>query len=110
MPELRDDSLTGARVIVAPGRSARPDAFRVQAPASPAAVASCPFCAGNEHETPPEVARTGSGQPETPGWRVRVVPNKYPIVGEGLAGAHEVVIFSPAHNRSFADLDPDAAR
>jgi UDPglucose--hexose-1-phosphate uridylyltransferase len=110
MSELRDDSLTGVRVIVAPGRSTRPDTFRAQAPLSPAAVASCPFCAGNEHETPPEVARTGSGQPDTPGWRVRVVPNKYPIVGEGLAGTHEVIVLSPAHNRSFADLDPDAAR
>ena len=40
---------------------------------------------------------------------MRVVPNKYPIVGDGVAGVHEVVVLSPAHDRSFADLDTDAA-
>ena len=60
--------------------------------------------------TPPEVARTGDGEPETPGWRVRVVPNLYPIVGgddagPGATGAHEVAVLSPAHGRSFAQLD-----
>jgi UDPglucose--hexose-1-phosphate uridylyltransferase len=40
---------------------------------------------------------------------VRVVPNKYPLVGVGLGGAHEVVVLSPAHDRSFADLDDAAA-
>ena len=81
MSELREDLLTGARVIVAPGRSVRPDTFRTDAPELPSSVPACPFCAGNEHETPPEVARRGAGDPETPGWRVRVVPNKYPLVG-----------------------------
>ena len=33
--------------------------------------------------TPPEVHRTGAGEPDTPGWRVRVVPNLYPIVDAG---------------------------
>jgi len=100
--ELREDLLTGERVIVAPGRAARPDTFR--APPShplPAAIDTCPFCPGNEHETPPEVARTGPGAPDTPGWRVRVVPNLYPIV----PGAHEVVILSPAHDRTLGHLD-----
>ena len=60
--------------------------------------------------TPPEVARTGQGAPETTGWRVRVVPNLYPIVGgdnagPGATGAHEVAVLSPAHSRSFAQLD-----
>jgi UDPglucose--hexose-1-phosphate uridylyltransferase len=114
MSELREDLLTGARVIVAPGRSVRPDTFRTDGPTLPSSVPACPFCDGNEHETPPEVERRGSGDPQTPGWRVRVVPNKYPLVGVGgvgdhqLPGAHEVVVLSPAHDRSFADLD-DAA-
>ena len=60
--------------------------------------------------TPPEVYRTGDGAPDTPGWRVRVVPNLYPIVGgddagPGATGAHEVAVLSPAHGRSFAQLD-----
>jgi UDPglucose--hexose-1-phosphate uridylyltransferase len=61
--------------------------------------------------TPPEVYRTGEGDPDTPGWRVRVVPNLYPIVddsadaGPGATGAHEVVVLSPSHIDSFAQLD-----
>jgi UDPglucose--hexose-1-phosphate uridylyltransferase len=68
--------------------------------------------------TPPEVHRTGEGEAETTGWRVRVVPNLYPIVDspashdgrEGsvrVTGAHEVVILSPSHDASFAQLDPE---
>jgi UDPglucose--hexose-1-phosphate uridylyltransferase len=125
--ELREDLVTGARVIVAPDRAVRPDTFRTPGPVLPAAVDTCPFCDGHEGDTPPEVARTGPGSPDTPGWRVRVVPNKYPIVsdganvaepaggarktdatrGRGVAGAHEVVVLSGAHDKSFADLDDD---
>jgi UDPglucose--hexose-1-phosphate uridylyltransferase len=106
MQELRTDLLTGEQVILATGRAMRPDTFRVQSSPLPAAVAGCPFCAGNEHETPPEVMRIGPGAPETPGWHVRVVPNKYPLVGDGVAGAHEVVILSPAHDAGIGDLPP----
>jgi UDPglucose--hexose-1-phosphate uridylyltransferase len=64
--------------------------------------------------TPPEVYRTGDGEPDAPGWRVRVVPNLYPIVGgdeagPGATGAHEVAVLSPAHARSFAQLDETQA-
>lgn len=60
--------------------------------------------------TPPEVYRTGEGEPDTPGWRVRVVPNLYPIVGgpdagPGATGAHEVIVLSPSHTDSFGQLD-----
>src|SRR5262245_28555172 len=79
--ELRIDVLTGLHVIVAPGRSVRPDTFRTETAPLPPTVDSCPFCAGNETETPPEVARRGDGAADTPGWTIRVVPNKYPIVG-----------------------------
>jgi UDPglucose--hexose-1-phosphate uridylyltransferase len=109
VPELREDPLTGAVVIVAPGRSARPDTFGA-APSAPAAPpANCPFCAGHEAMTPPEVSRTGTGAPDTPGWRVRVVPNLYPLVGGDVPGAHEVVVLSPAHDVSFGTLSDDAA-
>jgi UDPglucose--hexose-1-phosphate uridylyltransferase len=109
MQQLLVDELTGDRVILAPARALRPDTFRVQTEPLPARVATCPFCAGNEHETPPEVARNGSGEPDTPGWSLRVVPNKYPIVGDGVAGAHEVVIFSPAHDADWGGLSDDGA-
>jgi UDPglucose--hexose-1-phosphate uridylyltransferase len=109
MQQLLVDELTGDRVILAPARALRPDTFRVPAQPLPPSVATCPFCAGNEHETPPEVARLGGGAPDTPGWSLRVVPNKYPIVGDGVAGAHEVVIFSPAHDADWGALTDDAA-
>lgn len=44
--------------------------------------------------------RPGGGAPNTPGWRVRVVPNKYPA----LAGMHEVVVHSPDHEAELEDL------
>ena len=108
--ELRRDELSGRWVLLAPGRAARPHTVRSPAPDARSASEDCPFCPGNEHLTPPEVYRTGGGAPDTPGWRVRVVPNLYPIVGGGNAGpgatgAHEVVVLSPAHDKSFAQLD-----
>ena len=55
-------------------------------------VTKCPFCAGNEATTPPEVYRIGPGEKDKPGWLVRVVPNKYPITD-----IHEVFIHSGSH-------------
>lgn len=117
MPELREDPITGRRAIVAPGRSARPRSVAPGgedgAPVQPSWSANCPFCPGNEHETPPEVARFGDGEPDGPGWRVRVVPNLYPIAGAdaagALGGAHEVIVSSPAHDRPLERLDPAQA-
>jgi UDPglucose--hexose-1-phosphate uridylyltransferase len=46
---------------------------------------SCPFCEGREDRTPPEVwaARPGGGEPDSPGWTARAVPNLYPVLGAG---------------------------
>jgi UDPglucose--hexose-1-phosphate uridylyltransferase len=62
----------------------------------------CPFCEGHEHMTPPEVAAYGraGGQPDAPGWAVRVVPNKYPAFS-----GHEVLVHGPAHVTSLALVD-----
>jgi UDPglucose--hexose-1-phosphate uridylyltransferase len=60
---------------------------------------SCPFCEGREERTPPETFRVGGGEPNTPGWTVRVVPNLYPVFDH-----HEVVVSSPRHVHSFAEL------
>ena len=112
MPELRHDPVSGRLIVVAPERSTRPHTYRpINAPADP--PDDCPFCRGNEHKTPPEVCRTGPGEPDATEWRVRVVPNLYPIVGgpaaTGVTGVHEVVVLCPDHNRSFAMLDDDQA-
>ena len=73
-------------------------------PETPEELESCPFCEGREDRTPPEVfALPAEGRAaDTPGWRVRVVPNLYPAFER-----QEVVIHSPRHVRTFADLSDD---
>lgn len=58
-----------------------------------------PFAQGNERLTPPEVFRIGTGEPDKPGWKVRVVPNKFPITD-----THEVIIHSPDTTKDIEDL------
>jgi UDPglucose--hexose-1-phosphate uridylyltransferase len=111
--ELRHDVLTGRLVLLAPGRGARPDTHAATRPVTDATRA-CPFCPGHEGETPPEVARVPPGPADGAGWRVRVVPNLYPIVGGtdpglGTDGVHEVVVLSPDHGATFGDLADDQA-
>jgi UDPglucose--hexose-1-phosphate uridylyltransferase len=115
--ELRKDPIAGTWVIIAPERAARPLDFKRPAP-QPAARESCPFCPGRESMTPPEIAGVRSEE----GWRIRVVPNRYPALrveeewrvgGDALftsipgVGAHEVVIEGPEHVLSLTELPPD---
>ncbi|KKP59234.1 MAG: Galactose-1-phosphate uridylyltransferase [Candidatus Gottesmanbacteria bacterium GW2011_GWA1_34_13] len=58
-----------------------------------------PFAQGNESMTPPEVFRMGEGAPNTQGWKVRVVPNKFPITD-----IHEVIVHSPDPNKDIEEL------
>jgi UDPglucose--hexose-1-phosphate uridylyltransferase len=86
LPELRIDPLTGLRAIIAGERAARPGAFASKVEERPPIdPEKDPFAEGNEDRTPPEVwaLRPGGGLPDTPGWRVRVVPNLYPALGPG---------------------------
>jgi UDPglucose--hexose-1-phosphate uridylyltransferase len=112
MPEYRYDAILDRHVIVAADRGARPYTT-MEAGAPRTGPDGCPFCPGHEDRTPPETCRVGDGAPETPGWRIRVVPNLYPIVGApesgDATGAHEVVILSPDHDRDFAALSDDQA-
>ncbi|HUS06162.1 MAG TPA: galactose-1-phosphate uridylyltransferase [Bryobacteraceae bacterium] len=120
MPELRKNPITGRWVIIATDRAKRPGDF-TRAPADPSGGRFCPFCPGHELKTPPEILsfRT-SGQPNEPGWTLRVTPSKFPVLGiegemeragEGLydkmsaIGAHEILIESPDHMLTLADLD-----
>ncbi|MBO1224010.1 MAG: galactose-1-phosphate uridylyltransferase [Candidatus Scalindua sediminis] len=120
MPELRKEPVSGRWVIIASERSARPTDFK----STPQPIKSnfCPFCEGNEAKTPPEIMayREKGTKANTRGWRVRVVPNKFPALqiegeqnkrGEGIydmmngIGAHEVIIESPKHVLSLTALD-----
>jgi UDPglucose--hexose-1-phosphate uridylyltransferase len=90
-PEIRIDQLTGLRTILAPGRADRPGGFKPRRNEEKGAE-GCPFCEGSEGKTPPEVyaTRPEGGEPDTPGWTTRVVPNLYPALGapeQGDGGA-----------------------
>ena len=76
----------------------------------PSADVGCPFCEGNEAETPPETqaVRPGGGGPDTPGWLVRAIPNKFPAVAPD-EGVHEVIVNTPRHVVRFGDLTDDEA-
>ncbi len=115
--ELRKDPLVERWVIIAASRGKRPDQFKDESEAKPPGF--CPFCGGNEHTTPPEIwaVRAPGTSPDTVGWDVRVVQNKFPALtieadlhrrGIGLMdsmggfGAHEVIIESPVHEMDLA--------
>jgi UDPglucose--hexose-1-phosphate uridylyltransferase len=86
LPELRIDPLTGLRAIIAGERASRPGAFSSKIDERPPIdPQNDPFAEGNEDRTPPEVwaLRPEGGAPDTPGWKVRVVPNLYPALGPG---------------------------
>jgi UDPglucose--hexose-1-phosphate uridylyltransferase len=119
MPELRKDPIHGRWVIIATERGRRPTDFAIEHQHPTGGF--CPLCEGNEDKTPPEVLsfRNNGTPPNSPGWSLRVVPNKFPALriegdldreGEGLfdkmngVGAHEVVIETPLHQETLATL------
>jgi len=125
MPELRYDPLQQRWVIIATERKARPSDLHDSAKYNH--LKTCPFCEGNEASTPPEVwaIRDSHTYPNAPGWKVRVIPNKFPAlkieakgkrIGVGYydmidgVGAHEVIIETPQHNVGLADLPPEQVR
>jgi len=124
MPELRRDPIVG-RWVVFTGEGLRPVAPREPEEAAAAPAESCPFCEGNESRTPRELFafREPGSSPDGPGWRVRVVPHKFPMLrvegdvehrAVGIydamngVGAHEVIVESPRHVASPAELTPAA--
>lgn len=119
MAELRRDPVIGRWVIVDTDHPNTPSDFELEAHNWRGGV--CPFCYGNESMTPPEITaiRDPHTQPNTPGWQVRVVSNKFPALqiegdldrrGIGIydisngVGAHEVIIESPYHHKDIPDL------
>jgi UDPglucose--hexose-1-phosphate uridylyltransferase len=125
MPDLRKDPIVGRWVIIAKSRAKRPHDFE---PASRRRrTRFCPFCEGSEDQTPGEILayRHSGTERDRPGWRVRVVPNKFPALeiegdlgkrGDGIydmmrgVGAHEVIIETPKHVLSTSDLSEEQVR
>ncbi len=123
MPELRKDPVTGTWVIFSPERQRRPQFFKASGE-DKLTPESCPFCEGNEGMTPPEVySIRNNNNANSPGWSLRVVPNKFPALRvEGQLdkrpdgfydkmtgiGAHEVVIETTSHTKGMDELEPEA--
>jgi len=119
-PQIRKNPISGRWTLIATDRALRP----LDEPDVPEL---CPFCEGHERETPPELlARREPGTlPNGPGWRVRVIPNRFPAVRIGADGAvrtdglfeelggigsHEVIIDCPHHEVRFGALPVEAIR
>lgn len=118
MSQLRLDALTGRWVVIASERWDRPMAFVSRSlPVEDTPVLPCPFCPRMD-----DVALPGTRETQGPDgrWLVRVVPNLYPAF-DGSApmvvthlgpvftqapasGVHEVLVLSPEHSSTWADL------
>ncbi len=120
MSELRHDPVQKRWVIIAVERGRRPSDFK-KLPINTRQVKTCPFCYGNEDKTPPEIfsIRPKNTKPNKPGWKLRVIPNKFPALkvegeinrrGLGLydimdgIGAHEVIIETPNHGAHIGEM------
>src|SRR5947207_7818562 len=125
MPELRKDPIVGRWVIIATDRAKRPVAPKIEPPSGGGSF--CPFCEGSENDTPHEILayRDRNTRSNEKGWRVRVVPNKFPALqvegdlnkrGDGIydkmngIGAHEVIIECPGHEVTLANLSEENIR
>lgn len=124
--ELRTCPFSGQRTIIAGGRSERPGGGHEVDPPTPIDPADDPFLEGHEAQTPPELDadRPAGGAADGPGWRTRVVPNRFPLLSEdappvaaeavpelfGAApayGFHEVIIQSPRAESGLGRLDAE---
>lgn len=119
MSELRRDPIIGRWVIVETANPSHPQEYEYETHVQRGG--NCPFCYGNESMTPFEIdsIRDLHTGPNSPGWQVRVVPNKFPALkiegtldrrGLGIydlsngVGAHEVLVETPYHNKDIPDL------
>lgn len=96
-PRCLYDPTTGRPILMAPLRQRRPMHTGASASSKP-----CPFCEGNERETPPEVdaEREPGTHADGAGWTARAFANKYPAILH-----HEVIAEGQAHLEQPADLD-----
>lgn len=112
MSEWRKDPIVDRWVIISTERGKRPNDYKDILEEKK--TQECPLCVGKEKLTPPEIMayREPGSQNDTPGWWVRVVPNKYPALrieeesslsqhGIYMAmngiGAHELIVESFSH-------------
>jgi len=117
--ELRRDIISGCWIITDTRK--REEFLGSLEPKVILDVKTCPFCPGNEKETPNEIyaLRNPVTPPNQPGWSVRVFPSKERVLevekelerhGVGIydamnnVGAHELIVESPEHVKNLNDL------
>jgi UDPglucose--hexose-1-phosphate uridylyltransferase len=121
--ELRTDPITGRIVAIDLAPFKRRDDFELEPVRLEDPPSQCPFCEGREADAGAEILAWREGGPaNVPGWSVRVVPNRNPMLRiEGQAdlrpnglfesrdglGAHEVVVETPIHDQPLHTLDAD---
>jgi UDPglucose--hexose-1-phosphate uridylyltransferase len=117
MSQLRLDPLTGRWVVIAAERMERPSAFLTRRlPVEGDPDRACPFCPATEEPGPATLESYG----EDGNWQVRIVANRYPAFDGAepmvvshlgpvftqapASGIHEVVLLTPVHDATWADL------
>lgn len=95
MSKYVPDVVSHRWVIIASQRLSRPD----QTGKGTKKKGACLFCEGAESLSPAEVFRIGKGEVNKPGWKVRIITNKFPITD-----FHEVIIHSPDHEKNLEEL------
>jgi len=117
MSQIRKDIITGQWVIFASNRHKKPYAFRHMHTVLDEMESDCPFCPGNEDETPKAKYCGKDGK----NWDVRVFDNMYPAinmekyeadndnfyVSKSGRGVHEIVVDTPNHHMQTSDLNTD---
>lgn len=104
MPELRQNAVTKSWVVIATERAKRPakPSLNFCELDLPEHDEQCFFCWGNEYTTPPEVYsyRLDDSEPDTPGWLIRVITNKYGALN--LDGTFNIQELSHLHKFGYA--------
>ncbi|WP_200762849.1 DUF4921 family protein [Nitrosophilus alvini] len=122
MPDIRYDPLKNRYSVFSPQRALRPHAGYAKKREKRDYIS--PFEWGNEHMTPPEIfaIRDDDSRPDTPGWKIRVIPNAYSALEKsenhkkereciylhmGGYGYHEIVVETPDKFKQFEDFTID---
>ncbi len=122
MSQMRLNPLNGRWVTIVPDRADRPSDFATRERVDDWELdRPCPFCPGNEEETPPAIETAE----EDGTWSMRVVPNRYPAfdgddaftvhnlgpvhVKAEASGIHEVFVYERGHSGGLHLLDDDHA-
>lgn len=83
MAEIRRDLVRNYWVAIAANTALKPNRFPIKRRGIETIGNNvfCPFCEGNESSTPPEIMadRENGSAADTPGWTIRVVPNKFSV-------------------------------